>query len=297
MSRTSRGRGRGRVIAIAAVAAATMLMTAAPASANTYHVSVHGGGHVGVPSGARGGVMVRVHNPIGVTVRPPVYLSPPVRSHIWYRPHRYGYGYGYGYAYWNNPYYYNYGYYYPTAYVVAPQTGPETVVYGSTQPREPNIGVGMRGSAIRAGTDRPAAEGFGALLRFRSHPVELELEVGWDRYGSDTDRNDTRVATSLYVPVAGTVVQPYLVVGAGMNFAHFGATGDNLHQGFLAAGGGLALNFSRSLTIAADARYMVREFFDDDAMVAKQPIMIDPTVSPDKHDQAVEFRANAILYF
>jgi hypothetical protein len=149
---------------------------------------------------------------------------------------------------------------------------------------------------VRAGENHAASEGVGALLRFRSRPIEVELEVGWDHFGSGTNRDDTRVATSLYVPLVGTVIQPYLVVGAGMNFAHFDASNDTLHQGFLSAGGGVALNLGKSLTIAADARYMVREFFDDDASLATNPITLQPGVV-EKHDEAVELRANAILYF
>jgi hypothetical protein len=302
MLRTSRVSSAG-ILALGIAGA--MLLYAGPASANTYHVGVHGGGHVVSGPVGHTGAVVRVHGPgAGPYVRGPVYAPQVRRGGGFYRPwHRgYGYGYGYGYAYYYNPYYYSYGYYdpYATGYYAAPVAVAAPYAGGvmaTARQHEPTVGVGIRGSSVRAGEDRPAAEGLGALLRFRSRPVELELEVGWDHYGSDTDRTDTRVATSLYVPIAGHAIQPYLVVGAGMNFAHFGGTGDDLHQGFLAGGGGLALNFSRSFTIAADARYMVREFFDDMTLVAKQPIMVDPTISPDKHDEAVEFRANAIIYF
>ena len=41
---------------------------------------------------------------------------------------------------------------------------------------------------------------------------------------------------------------------------------------------------------------MVREFFDDDAALAANPITLQRGVV-EKHDEAVEFRANAIFYF
>jgi hypothetical protein len=294
---------------IGVVAVVSSLLAAAPALANDYRVRVHGGGTVVAPprGGSGPSPIVRDHRrggPVGVPgYGGPVYTP---RPRVWVRgPSYYGYGYGYGYRYrpyYYYPYAYGYGYGYPypaSAYAVAaPAPGPtEGSVVAVAQPREPTIGVGVRGSAVRAGQDRPAAEGVGALLRFRARPVELELEVGWDRYGSDTDRRDTRLGTSLYVPIGGEVIVPYLVVGAGMNFARFGTTGDDLHQGYLAGGGGLALNFSRSFGISADARYMVREFFDRDELVAKQPLTVTPGVAFSKHDEALEFRANAVVYF
>jgi len=275
-------------VAVGAMIAA--LLAGSPALANTYHVHVRGGGGpVGV---VRGSGVVR--GPIGVPGH--VYVRGPGR--VWVHRPYYGYR-----TYWN-PYWYGYYYPVPVATVAYAETyaapvgpPPPATVVARRPERDPSIGVGISGTAIRSGTDHPASEGLGALMRFRARPVEVELEVAWDRYGSDTDRTDTRLGGSLYVPIAGRGLQPFLVVGAGMNFAHFGTTGDDLHQGYLNGGGGLALNFSRSFTIAADVRYMVREFFDDASVVEKQPLVLTPGVTPDKRDQAVAFRANAIFYF
>src|SRR5262249_62135220 len=105
-----------------------------------------------------------------------------------------------------------------------PAPPPPATVVARRPEREPSIGVGISGSVIRSGTDHPASDGLGALVRFRARPVEVELEVAWDRYGSETDRTDTRLGGSLYVPIAGRALQPFLLVGAGLNFAHFGTT-------------------------------------------------------------------------
>jgi len=168
-----------------------------------------------------------------------------------------------------------------------------TTVYQAPRPREPNIGVGVRGSALQIGRDGPTGGGMGALLRFRSRPVELELEVGRDRY-QDTDRDDTRLGASLYVPLVNGTFSPYLVAGTGVNFSYFGSTGDQLTQGFLAGGAGLSIRLSNRFVIAADARYMLRRFFDDQALVDAQPL---PGSGSDGRDEAVEGRLGAMFYF
>src|SRR5215813_1917441 len=188
-------------VAVGATIATLLLGT--PALANTYHVHVRAGGPVGV-----------VRGPGPVVVRGPVYVRGPGR--VWvHRPH-YGYR-----TYWN-PYWYGYWYPVPLAtvgvgvtysdvYPAAPAAGPPpAAVVVQQAPRDPTIGVGMTGTVIHSGTDHPASQGLGALLRFRAHPVEIELEIGWDHYGSATDRTDTRLGGSLYVPLAGTQFQPFL---------------------------------------------------------------------------------------
>jgi hypothetical protein len=288
---------------VSIAAACVALCAAAPAArANTYHVTVRGGGAVVAPAVVRPGYAP------GAVVRPPV-VGPP---RVWTGPRWGGYhGPSFGYRYyWTYPRFYGYGYGYPyyvytQPYVApAPAYAPPAVVAARVE-REPTIGVGIRGSSIRAGENRPTAEGLGALLRFRARPVEVELEVGWDNYGQGTERSDTRVATSLYVPIFGRELQPYLVVGAGMNFANFGTTGDVLHQGFMDGGGGLALNLGRSFTIGADVRYEARHFFDNADLVARQPLLLSTgpgtttttTTTANDRDEAVEVRANAIVYF
>jgi hypothetical protein len=297
------------------IVAAGALLVGATAHANNYRVHVHG--TTVVPS--RAGVYVppsapgpgyRPHYGYPGTVYPgarPYHYYP---SRVWVHAPYYGYRTYYAYPYYGYPYAYGYGYDYgyrygyavPTA--PAPMPPPVATVYGAPPPPpEPVVGIGIRGSAIHSGHDHPDAQGLGALLRFRARPVELELEVGWDGYGPAIDRNDTRVATSLYVPIVGRVIVPYLVVGAGMNFANFGSTGDTLHQGFAAGGGGLAVNFSPAFGISADVRYMVRHFFDNADIVAYN-LALDHTptavyVAPpnNNRDEAVEFRANAVVYF
>jgi hypothetical protein len=202
--------------------------------------------------------------------------------------------YGYSYGYYPYPSGMAYGYGYASTPVAAGEAEP--FVAAAPEPRGPTFGVGLRGSALRAGEDHPAAEGIGVVVRFPARPVEVELELGQDRYGSGSDRRDTRLGANLIVPIAGDVLVPYLLVGAGMNFANFALTGDDLHQGYLTGGGGLALKLGSSFAISVDARYLVREFFDNDDVVYRQAIAIAPA-APEKHDEAVEFRGNAIFYF
>jgi hypothetical protein len=137
-----------------------------------------------------------------------------------------------------------------------------------------------------------AASG-GVLLRFRAHPVEIELDIGRDEYFGDIARSDTRIGASLYIPLTSGRVVPFLVAGTGMNFSFFNATGDELHQGFLSGGGGLTFHASRRFALELDARFMLRQFFDDTAVVARQGITGD---EPER-DQTVEVRLAGIFYF
>jgi hypothetical protein len=169
-----------------------------------------------------------------------------------------------------------------------------TTVRFAEPEREPNIGVGLRASALRVGRNGPDAGGVGALLRFRTRPVEIELEVGRDEYKGDVARSDTRVGASLYVPLVPGRFVPFLVAGTGISFSYFAATGDELHQGYLAGGLGLSFAMTRRFVVAADARYMLRSFLDDRAVVAAQPLQTsgDPT-----RDQAAELRLAGLVYF
>jgi hypothetical protein len=97
----------------------------------------------------------------------------------------------------------------------------------------------------------------------------------------------------LYVPLTSGRVTPFLVVGTGMNFSFFNKTGDELHEGYLSGGGGLAFACSRRFSLELDARFMLRQFFDDTAVVARQGIGGDEPA----RDQAVEVRMAGIFYF
>src|SRR5215470_8225250 len=117
--------------------------------------------------------------------------------------------------------------------------------------------------------------------RVRTRPVELELDVGRDEYLGSTARSDTRVGAALYVPLVAARVAPYLLAGAGVNFSYFSDTDEELHQGYLAGGGGVAFAASSRFTLDFDARYMLREFFEGDR----------------DRDQALEMRISGIVYF
>jgi len=174
---------------------------------------------------------------------------------------------------------------------------PETRIVHVAEPREPNIGVGIRGSAIRIGRDGPEANGIGALLRFRTRPVEFELEIGRDAYNEGMAREDTRLGASLYLPLVSSRFAPFLVAGVGMNFASFDVSGDELHQGYISGGGGLNWRLGSRLSIGADARYMLRRFFDSEEAVAANDVFRTKDDPSGLRDQAVEVRLNALLYF
>src|SRR5262249_36821916 len=129
--------GSARLASMVAVLGA--LLAAPEASANRYHVGVRGGG-----------TLAPGRTPAVRIYRPPVYVGTRVwgPSHTWYRPYPYfGYRYYYAYPY---PYYYSYGYVRPApAYYYAPPA--EGAVYARAV-REPTIGLGVRGSTLRAAT-------------------------------------------------------------------------------------------------------------------------------------------------
>jgi len=153
-----------------------------------------------------------------------------------------------------------------------------TTVYTVSQPREPHIGVGVRASALKIGRNGPDAAGVGALLRFRTRPIELELEVGRDEYQGD--RSDTRLGATLYVPLVTGRWIPFLLVGTGVNFSYTGVTGDEVHQGFLAGGAGLGFQINERFALNLDGRYLLRETFEGG-----------------ERDQAVELRLTGMVYF
>jgi hypothetical protein len=175
--------------------------------------------------------------------------------------------------------------------------GPVASVHTQSRSRERNIGVGLRASALQIGRDGPAASCWGVLLRFNVRPVGLELEVGKDDYRDGVDRSDTRVGGSLYIPLTSTRMQPFLAAGVGMNFSSFPGTGDELHQGYLNGGGGLSLRLGSRFTIAAEARYMMRRFFDSEEKVAAQGVHVTNDEPRGMRDEGVEGRLNAMLYF
>jgi hypothetical protein len=269
-----------------------VLAPAVPAEARGWRVHVGGGVHTGGGFRYGGGYRApRVYVHGGARVR---YWSPRIWRPTWY------------WAWWR-PYWRTYVYYDTPSYGYAPCCAVEGgAVVGTTvvrPPDEPNVGVGIRGSATSFGEDRPRAEGIGGVLRFRVSSVELELEVAHDRYTQDLARRDTRVGTALYVPLFGTTLQPYVVGGLGLNFVDYNDGLDPRTQGYLAGGGGLALNFSRSFTLSADVRYVVRHFFDDnpnaDIQTAKTFAPVPPMGSSDadRRESGVEGRVSAIFYF
>jgi hypothetical protein len=170
-------------------------------------------------------------------------------------------------------------------------------VVSVSKPREYNIGVGLRGSTMRIGRNGPGAKGYGVALRFRARPVELEFDLGVDNYDDDLARSDTRVAGTIYLPLVNAKLAPYLLAGVGMNFSHFSSTGDELHQGFLAGGGGLALKLGSRFVISLDGRYMIRKFFDDESKVDMQNVTVTNDEPHGMRDEAVEGRLQAMLFF
>jgi hypothetical protein len=263
-------------------------------------VGVHVAPHVNVAPvprgfvGPQGRVVVhdyRFHGPNGGVWVPPVRVWRPSWYYRYWWPYRRSY------------YWYDYGYYggYPATTCCAVE---RTAYPGPAgPPDEPRIGLGLRASGMNFGKDQPRAEGIGALLRIRASSVELELEVGRDRY-PDLQRDDTRVGTSLIIPLFGRVLQPYVVGGVGVNFVELDGGFTHRTQGFLAGGGGLALNIGRGFTLSADVRYVIRHFFDDSSPVS-QPVVYNavappppPTGSGDSNREAgVEGRVSAIFYF
>src|SRR5262249_35709567 len=144
-------------VAVGATIAALLL--GSPALANSYHVRVRAGGPVGV-----------VRGPVGV-VRGPVVVRPGyVRGpgRVWVHRPYYGYR-TYGNRSWS-------GYSYPARAAPVAYAEPYAAPAGAPPPpptvvarraeRDPSIGVGISASAIRSGTDHPASEGLGALMRF-----------------------------------------------------------------------------------------------------------------------------------
>ena len=264
-----------------------VLAPAVPAEARGWRVQVGGGARGG---GGYGGYRARVYAPGGPRVR---YWSPRIWRPTWY------------WAWWR-PHWRTYVYYDTPAYGYAPCCAVEGgAAVGTTVVRpeyEPNVGLGIRGSATSFGENRPRSEGIGGVLRFRVSSVELELEVAHDRYTQDLARTDNRVGAALYVPLFGTTLQPYVLGGLGLNFVDYNDGLDARTQGYLAGGGGLALNFSRSFTLSADARYVVRHFFDD-RQTADIPLPLEKAVLPmgssddDRRESGVEGRLTAIFYF
>ena len=176
-----------------------------------------------------------------------------------------------------------------------PDFGGTTRVTSSADPSERRIGVGLRASTLHLNRGGPDAASVGVLLRFRARPVELELDIGRDEYLGDASRSDTRLGASLYVPLASGRVVPFLVAGTGLNFSYFKSTGDQLHQGYLSGGGGLAIECTRRFAIDLDARYMLRQFFDSNALVAAQPESSGGGAND--RDQALEVRLSGVVYF
>ncbi len=290
---------------------------ASPASAESWRVHVGGGGGYHAPSAPhvsyapraysapapralvpQGRVVVhdyRFRGGGGVWV-PPVRVWRPNWYYTYWWPYRrpfgywdYGYGIGYGYGYG----------YYPAPACCAVERG-GAYAAGPGAPSEPRVGLGVRASGTTFGKDQPKSEGLGGLLRLRLSSVELEFEVGRDRY-PDLTRNDTRIATALYVPLFGTVLQPYVVGGVGVNFVDYDDGTAHRTQGFLAGGGGLALNIGRGFTVSADARYVVRHFFDNaNTTSVVYTTTIPPpgnTTSNTDREAGVEGRLSAIFYF
>ncbi|HKA89810.1 MAG TPA: hypothetical protein VKE22_19245 [Haliangiales bacterium] len=303
------------VSAVLVVAAGVIgiVLGAAPARAESWRVHVGGGGgyhaapsvHVSAPHVYSSPAPRAVVVPQGRVVvhdyrfRGGGVWVPPVRvwQPSWY--YRYWWPYRRPWGYWDWGYYGYYGYYPGAACCAYERVG---YAAGPAEPYDPRFGLGIRGSGTSFGKDQPHSEGLGGLLRIRVSSVELELEILRDHY-PDLTRNDTRVGASLVVPLFGTVLQPYVIGGAGVNFVDFDDGSTHRTQGFLAGGGGLALNIGRGFTLAADVRYMVRHFFDS-ASSSTTPVVYSASTAPPgtttsdtKREAGVEGRVSAIFYF
>jgi hypothetical protein len=261
----------------------------APAAPHYSGARVYSGPGPRALVGPRGAVVVHDYRFRGGVWVPPVRVWRPTWYYRYWWPYRGYYGYDTGY----------YGYYAAPACCAVEQSGypaPPSAV------QEPRIGLGIRASGTSFGKDQPTSEGIGGLLRVRLSRVELELEVGRDRY-PDLSRNDTRVGGALIVPLFGTVLQPYVVGGLGVNFVELNDGVTRRTQGYLAGGGGLALNIGRGFTLAADARYVVRHYFNQSDSTTT-PVVLSATTPPPTTDPAtadreagVEGRLSAIFYF
>ncbi len=171
---------------------------------------------------------------------------PPGHYGAGYGVPRYGYGYGYGRGYYFPYYAYGYGagYYGSSAggYVAAP------AAYGP-RPSPWAFGLGVTASALSIGSGEPAADGLGLVARFRGPTLGLEVELGQDRFNDDL-RRDTHVGGAFIIPLLGHEVQPYVLVGGGLNVVHFNDTGSDLSQAYLTAGGGLQVHVGQRFDIS-----------------------------------------------
>jgi hypothetical protein len=244
---------------------------------------------------------VRYSSPV---VTRPFYASPYRR--YYYPRYRYYYPYYYPYFFWRPyygsyygyypgySYYYDYGYYpaaAPAAAAPAPAYGPTTVA--AVREPQPTFGLGLNLSGKRI-DGLPDGTGIGIVGRFHSpSSLDFELEVAQDKFAQG-GRADTRAGAGVYIPLFGEQFQPYLVVGAGVNFIHTdGSTGiSDVHQGYLAGGGGLALRFGH-LSIGGDVRFNVRELLDH----KDSPLQTTDALFPQNKEQGWEGRVTGVFYF
>jgi hypothetical protein len=137
-----------------------------------------------------------------------------------------------------------------------PPPCPEVVVQPAAlvTARPHRVSLGLR--AARLEIDGQEAAGVGVLLHYRMAPqLDLELEVGRDVVG-DTGRVDARYGVGLDAYLGSGTVAPYLMVGTGVIAIHE-PCGDGRREGFLSAGGGVAVRLSDRLSVAGEVRWSV----------------------------------------
>ena len=143
-------------------------------------------------------------------------------------------------------------------------------------------------------------EGVGVLLRLRGHRTGVDFTVNQDNYLS-SGRSDTRAAADLILDLGGGALVPYLLAGAGLNVVHQEGISDTAQQGYLEAGGGLALRLGSRFEVAGDVRLGERRLSNQDGGdVAPVPCcQAQQTygVFPSDKETSAEARLSAIVYF
>jgi hypothetical protein len=184
----------------------------------------------------------------------------------------------------------------PPAYYY--NTPEPAVVVARPAERSYNLGLGLRASHVKMRNDI-TAEGVGVLARIGIRRMELELDLGRDRF--ESGREDTRFGAALYVPIlGGRTLSPYLLVGAGIIAARPMGQGmeEPITQGFLEGGAGLALRLGNSFAISADARWASRRIMGEqsqDVLLRETQVYIPD--APAAKESSLEGRLTGIFYF
>lgn len=180
-------------------------------------------------------------------------------------------------------------YYEPPAEVVAEPP----VMIVQPAPRRRRLGVGLAASTVDVAHGSLAGAAGDLLLRYRGRRTELELDFGHISYAGDIGREDTRIGAALHLNlVRGRRFVPYLLVGAGLNVIHQRGVPEPLGQGYLAAGGGLALRLSPAFSVATDLRFTARHAGD-----TTDPTYHGPRISVPAREGTAELRIAGVVYF